>query len=201
MHERRTHLQEQRVTAFCKLALLAAILWCIAASDVAHACAKAGKFVPSEVKYSDLVVVGRITGYERVLDQEARRRMAALSQSSPQLQTALTAVSRFQTDYTRFHIGVDQVLYGSAPATLNVTSDSGGLIRLEGLPKGQYLIALRKPAVRHAPLRGPNALLLATPEPDKPTILQDMCSPPFFLPADGKDAQAVRAYIVTKKDR
>ena len=170
----------------------AVLLFGLIVSESAQACMMEAPLVPADVKFADVVVIGRITNYQIVLDQEFRRKGGY---TDPELTTKPV----FMSDYARFEVSVDEVLRGEAPRTLIVTWDNSTFAEPETMPPGPYLIALRKPGSNMPPLRGPSATISANPEPNVLTVLQAPCAPAFILPNGDKDAAAIRKILAAEK--
>jgi hypothetical protein len=163
----------------------------IAFSAPVDACMMEAPLLPADVRFANVVVVGRITNYQIVLDQEFRRKGGY---TDPEVMTK----PAFMTDYARFEMSVDEVLKGDAPKTLTVTWDNSTFAEPETMAPGPWLIALRKPGTNMPPLRGPSATISANPEPDVLTLLQAPCAPAFILPSDSKEAKAVRKILAAR---
>ncbi|NLR74480.1 hypothetical protein HF682_04850 [Leeia sp. IMCC25680] len=134
-----------------------------------------------DLQYASTVVIGRVTHYEIVRDEDIRKRFP----DRPPTQSYLS-------DYARFTIAVDRVLAGQASPTLTVTWDNSTFGEPEHMDEGPYLIALRSPKSRTPPLRGPSATILPSAEPDILTVLQAPCAPAFFFDASSDEAMAIR---------
>lgn len=174
--------------------LCGAALLCVVTSSIpANACFTTARLDLSDVKYSDAVVVGRISDYEHVLDPIARkRRDDMMKAASGALKTLLDRQSTFLTDYVRFQVNVDEVLSGNTPNVFRVTWDNSTFGEPEMIMPGSYLIALRKAGSQIPPLRGASATVIPTPEPDKMTVLQAPCATAFLFHAESEEAQGIR---------
>ena len=113
-------------------------------------------------QYASIVVVGRIENYRIVPNRYG--------------------------DYARFDIRVDKVLKGSPPKTLTVTWDASTFGNPKTMPAGQYVIALRDPASKAPPLRGPSATIFPAPEPGRLTVLNPPCTTGFIFPSASPEA-------------
>jgi hypothetical protein len=152
----------------------------------------------SDIKYADVVVLGKITNYELVLDQSARRqRQERLSQPdlAPDLRRMLSEQKRFLSDYARFKVLVEEVLVGQPANVISVTWDNSTFGEPENMPEGPYLIGLRNPSSRIPPLRGPSATVLPTPEPNSLTVLQAPCASAFIFEAMSPQAKTIREIL------
>ncbi|HKP25763.1 MAG TPA: hypothetical protein VJV39_17980 [Dongiaceae bacterium] len=144
----------------------------------------------ADIKYADVVVVGRISNYAIVRDPTIRQELANSPDISPQRRESLENES-FLGDYARFDVLVDEVLVGKAPQTLVVTWDNSTFAEPKAMPSGPFLIALRDPRFGTLPLRGPSATILPNPEPASMTVLQAPCSDPFIFASDSEKARAI----------
>ncbi|MEP7008435.1 MAG: hypothetical protein ABI810_20820 [Sphingomonas bacterium] len=166
------------------------------ASEPAHACWTQVPLVPDDIKYADVVVVGRIANYRFVRDEEFRRRMLANPALSPEMRKHYEDKdATLMGDYARFDVLVDQVLVGKPPRTISVTRYNSTFGTPKAIDPGLLLVALRKASSAMPPLRGPSATVWPNAEPDSMTVLQAPCSSPFMLPSMGDEARAVRAIL------
>jgi hypothetical protein len=151
-----------------------------------------------DVRFADIVVVGRISNYRIVRDPEIRRQRRE-QLADPDLPASLREIFENQTsflsDYARFDILVDDVLAGKAGRKLTVTWDNSTFGEPDSMPGGQYLIALREPSSNAPPLRGPSATILPNREPGSLTVLQAPCSSPFIVESPSDNATAIRAFL------
>jgi len=153
----------------------------------------------ADIKYADVVVVGEISNYGVILDQEMRERHQKMIAGTKS--TALPAKpSGFITDYARFDISVEKVLKGEAPDLITVTWDNSTFIEPETMPPGPYLIALRRTDSAQPPLRGPSATMWPSREPGLLTVLQAPCAPAFILKEASDDARSVRELLGEKSE-
>jgi hypothetical protein len=174
---------------------LAATILGLAAGQPAIACRIHAGIAFEDVRYADLVVVGRITGYRIVRDEAFRQRMLSNPKLTPDMRELYKGPGSLLPDYARFDIEVQEVLVGQAPRRLSVTWDNSTFGEPKTLPPGPYLIALRKPSSAPPPLRGPSATVFPTPEPDLHTLLQAPCASPFLFEAASDDAGKVRRLL------
>lgn len=136
------------------------------ASEPAHACRIYTGIVLGDVRYADVVLVGRISNNRIVRDTEFRRRMLSLPNLSGEMRRMYEDPTKtLLSDYARFDVEVDEVLVGKAPKNISVTWDNSTFGEPKGMPDGPFLIALRKPSSRTPPLRGPSATILPNREP------------------------------------
>ena len=151
----------------CRTFLAALLVALTSLAAPAHACMTLAPIELSDVKYANLVVVGRISNYAVIGD------------------------ANFISAYARFDVLIDEVLVGDAPETLTVTWDNSTYGEPANVPAGPYLIALRDPRSAMLPLRGPSATILPNPESSLLTVLQAPCTPPFIFTIDSDEARAV----------
>lgn len=119
------------------------------------ACAMQAQRDLDDIKYADVVVVGRIVNYQIVRDPVARQRYRDMLARSPKLREVMPKEPRgFMTDYARFDIVVSEVLRGRAPDRLAATWDNSTFGEADGMGPGTFLIALRDPKSPMPPLRG-----------------------------------------------
>jgi hypothetical protein len=173
----------------------AAIVLALSASEPALACRTYSKIVLDDVRYADVVVVGRISGYRIVRDEAFRQEMLSNPNLSPEGRRMYEGRDSLLPDYARFEIQVDEVLFGSAPNRLSVTWDNSTFGEPEEMGVGPFLIALRRPSSTTPPLRGPSATILPNAEPDLYTVLQAPCSSPFLFENMSNEASIVRRIV------
>jgi hypothetical protein len=164
-------------------------------SGPVDACRTHARLEITDVKYADVIVIGRISHYRIVRDVEFRRKMLADPNLSPAMRGIYEGRNGLLSDYAAFDIQVDQVLFGSAPATLSVTWDNSTFGEPETMAAGPFLIALRQPNSKMPPLRGPSATILPSREPASLTVLQAPCSSPFIFESTGEEARAIRLLL------
>jgi hypothetical protein len=146
-----------------------------------------------DVRFADVVVVGRVLNYRIVRDEAFRRRMLA----SPPITAELRRMyedprESLLPDYARFEVQVEEVLVGSPPSSFSVTWDNSTFAEPDQMGPGPYLIALHLPASAGRPLRGPSAAIFATPDPKTLTLLQASCSSPFIYEVASEQARTIR---------
>lgn len=165
------------------------------AAKPASACRTMANLRFDDIKYASVIVIGRITNYEIVLDQAARQRhkeMLARPDWPPEARKLLSEQQHFLSDYARFDVLVDEVLVGKPQAVLSVTWDNSTFNEPDKMEEGPFLIALREPDAKIPPLRGPSATIMPSLEPQKLTVLQAPCAPPFMFKAATAEAKKVR---------
>jgi len=178
--------------------------WFIAATAVslgmatpATACRIPLGLDPDDIQYADVVVVGRITGYQIVRDPDFEvRRLRMLAQPDlPPVMREIYSKKRLLPDYPRFEIRVDEVLKGDAADLLIATWDNSTFQEPEEMGDGQFLIALREPSSPAPPMRGPSATILSNRDPAPFTVLQAACAPAFIFEVGSERATGVRAIL------
>ena len=176
---------------------LCAISGLLIMATQAGACMTFAPLKIEDVAYADVVVIGRISNYEVVLDQEVRRQRREYLAKSSELPASekkrLAEQKDFLSDYARFDISVEQILAGKPPAKLTVTWNASTFGEPKTMPSGPFLIALRTPGSRIPPLRGPSATVFPDPEPGLLAVLHPPCASAFIFPVDSERA------IETKK--
>jgi hypothetical protein len=157
----------------------------ITAMEPAQACPFLRDINLNDIKHASVVVVGRVSHYEIVLDQTARQQRKEMLAKSPnmppELRKRLSEQKGFLSDYARFKVLVDQVLLGQAPRSITVTWDNSTFAEPERMRPGPFLIALRK-----AP---------SSSQPKLLTVLQAGCAPPFIFKHESSEARAVRQLL------
>ncbi|MFA6118006.1 MAG: hypothetical protein WC729_28735 [Sphingomonas sp.] len=179
----------------CWLIAVAALV-CPFSGEAAHACRVSVPLAPGDIKYADMVIVGRIENYKVIRDPVFRQKMLDSPALSPEMRRFYEDKNaNLLSDYARFDIVVDQVLVGKAPFRLSVTWDNSTFAEPKAMDAGPYLIALRKADSSMPPLRGPSATIIPSPEAGLLTVLQAPCSSPFILASTGDEARAVREVL------
>jgi len=149
-----------------------------------------------DIKYADVVVVGRIVDYRIVRDPVARQRYRDMLARSPELRETMPKEPRsFMTDYARFDIVVGEILRGKASDRLAVTWDNSTFGEADDLGSDAFLIALRDPKSPMPPLRGPSATVAPNPAPATLTVLQAPCAAPFIFESSSKEAAELRRML------
>ena len=134
----------------------------------AQACMFRAPIELTDVKFAEVVVIGRITKYEIV--------------GTP-------------PSYARFDVLIDDVLVGKDSEELTVTWYNSTYEIPANMPAGPYLIALRDPRSGQLPLRGPSATIFPNAEPDTLTVLQAPCSHPFMFPGTSDETRQIRGIL------
>lgn len=165
----------------------------------AQACVMRAKLDLRDVQYADTVVVGRIENYRIVLDEavrkDRRKWLAESKDTPPKVREILTNQKGFLTDYARFDVIVDEVLFGKPQESFSATWDNSTFGEPEKLGPGPFLIALRDPKSRMAPLRAPSATIFPNREPDLLTLLQAPCANAFLFEVGSEEATEIRRII------
>ena len=180
------------------LAAAAAALAAVTVASPARACRMNAPLNIEDVRFADVVVVGRIANYRIVRDHEFRRKMLASPHMRPDMRKHYGPRTSLLPDYARFEILVDELLLGTAPRRMTVTWDNSTFGEPETMAAGPFLIALRRPTSRIPPLRGPSATVLPNREPALPTLLQAPCSIPFLFPGNSDHARTIRRMLAVR---
>ncbi len=165
----------------------------LSASRSAYGCRINVPLQLDDIKYADVVVIGRVSNYRIVRDLEFRRKKLANPNLPSSLRQLYEGPSGIISDNAHFDIQVDEVLIGTAPARLSVIWDNSTFGEPDKMAAGPYLIALLK-----LPLRDPSATALPDPEPVSLTVLQAPCSIPFILDSSSDVAHKVRLILGAK---
>ncbi len=182
---------------FC---FIAAVAFALSVSGSAHACMMSEKIQLDDIKYADVILVGRISKYEIVPNEEFRQRMLANPKLSPEMREHYKAGNGIPSDYARLDLQVEEVLageprIGSLPNSLSVTWYNSTFAHPKTMTAGPFLIALRDASSPIPPLRGPSATIKSNREPGSLTILQAPCSDPFMFESSGREARAIRKIL------
>lgn len=156
---------------FCRTFLATLFLAMTVIGAPALACMAQAPIELADVKYAEVVVVGRIANYEVVGDPERI------------------------WSYATFDVLIDEVLVGKVSGELAVTWDNSTYAEASSMPAGPFLIALRDPRSWQLPLRGPSATILPNAEPDILTVLQAPCAVPFMFPSTSDEAREIRGIL------
>jgi hypothetical protein len=153
-----------------------------------------------DVRFADVVVVGRVVNYRIVRDEAFRRKML----SSPHLSADMRKIyadpkQGLLSDYARFDIQVEEVLVGRAPKKLSVTWDNSTFGEPDRMAAGPYLIALHRPNSPIPPLRGPSATIFPSPDPRTLTLLQAPCSSAFIYEVGSQEADSIRKILDSQR--
>ena len=175
---------------------LSAILLALLASQPTHACRIRAATVLADVKYADVVLVGRISNYGIVRDHEERQRMLKIPNLSAEMRKMYEdPTETLLWDYARFDVEVDEVLVGKAPRKITATWDNSTFGEPGKMAPGPFLIALRDPSSKGPPIRGPSATILPSRERRILTVLQAPCAGPFLFDAQSEEARTVRQIL------
>lgn len=175
-----------------------AALAAVAFASPAHACRLYAPLELSDVRYAEIVVVGRIADYRIVRDEKKRAELIARLRPDDPWRKAVEGGAGILSDYARFNVVVDEVLKGRAPGTISVAWDNSTFNEPATMPAGRFLVALRDPTAKAPPLRGPSAYIAANPAPSLPTVLQAQCARPFLFAVSSREAADVRRLLTSK---
>jgi hypothetical protein len=140
------------------------------ASQPALACRVTNELNLPDVKNADLVVVGRISGYE---------------------------VIRNKAHYARFTVQVEETLIGDVGQTFTARWDNSNFALPDEMGQGPFLIALRAPrSERSANATTPEIL---HHNADLITVLQAPCSPAFIFEIPSDEARIARDILALDK--
>jgi hypothetical protein len=162
----------------------------------ASACRTNAPLHIEDVRFADLVVVGRISHYRIVRDLQFRRKMLASPHLRPEDRKYYAADSVLLPDYARFEMIVDEMLAGKAPRRIAVTWDNSTFGEPETMAAGPFLIAFRRPTSAMPPLRGPSATIRGNREPGLLTLLQAPCSSPFLFESNSDQARTITRMLI-----
>ena len=161
----------------------------------AQACIAIAPRELADVVYADVVVVGTIADYEIVRDMEFREQMLqSPGLTDDQRKIYADPEQGLMSDYARFDIEVSEWLKGEGSDRIAATWDNSTFGEPDML-NGVYLLALRDPASPVPPLRGPSANIGPAVEPDRLTLLQAPCAPPFLFPIEEAPLEETRAIL------
>jgi hypothetical protein len=187
----------ERMPRRCSVLTIA--LACALTSQPAVGCIVAAQLEPADIKYADVVVVGRVSNFTIIRDQEFRRRMLANPNLSPELREFYEGPGGVISDYARFDVQVDEVLAGKVPNRFSVTWNNSTFGEPEKMAAGPFLIALLEAGSGSPPLRGPSATVIPNKEPGLLTVLQAPCAGPFMFESEGEQARLARAILTGEK--
>lgn len=178
--------------------LVAATASATAFPAASHACRMYVRPSFEDVRFADVVVVGRVVNYRIVRDEAFRRRMLG----SPNLTAEMRSLyenlqASLLPDYARFDVQVEEVLVGRAPGKLSVTWDNSTFGEPSEMAAGPYLIALRRPDSPSPPLRGPSATIFPSRDAEALPLLQAPCSSPFIYEVGSDEDRMVRKILDT----
>ena len=179
--------------------LIAALILALMAGEPAAACRIYVPIALEDVRFADVVVIGRVTNYRIIRDEAFRRRMLSNPNLSEEMRRHYTSGESLLPDFARFEVEVVERLSGSVPRRFSVTWDNSTFGEPERMSAGAYLIALRRPSSLLPPLRGPSAYIGPSPDPNSLTLLQAPCSRPFLFESGSAEAHTVRRLIGTSR--
>ena len=153
-----------------------------------------------DVRYADVVVVGRIDNYRIIRDEAFRRRMLA----SPNLPSDMRKIyedprQSLISDYARIDILVEEVLVGRTSDRTSATWSNSTFALPDQIAPGPYLIALRRPSSASPPLRGPSGTIVPSPDPHDLTLLQAPCSSAFIFEIESEQARRLRELVKSRQ--
>lgn len=168
-------------------AVLALALAMTAAPSWATACSRWRPWDPQDVRGADAVVVGQVSDYRVVLDQEGRRRNREIRDRDPQMAARFGRgePKSLLSDVATFDLRVDEVLVGHVPRLMRVRWDPSTFGSPDEMPDGRYLVALRASS---PDARDPSAFV----------VFRRPCSDAFLLPGGGPEAVAVLRVLAGK---
>lgn len=167
----------------------------------AHGCMTDAALNLEDVRYADVVLVGRISNYRIIRDMEFRRNKLASPKLSAEERAFYSGAGGLMSDYARFVVNVDQVLRGKVPPSIVVTWDNSTFGEPDKMMPGPYLLALRRSSSRVPPLRGPSATVSPSREPSRLTVLQAPCSGAFIFGSESGEARVVRQMLKGRTER
>jgi hypothetical protein len=157
----------------------------IIVNEPAHACRILARIDLNDINYASVVVIGRVSHYEVVLDQAARQQRKEWPANNPEMppetRKLLSEQKSFLSDYARFKVLVDHVLLGEAPRSITVTWNNSTFGEPDRMRPGPFLIALREAR--------------SSAQPKSLTVLQSPCAPPFIFKHESSEARAVRQLL------
>jgi hypothetical protein len=153
-----------------------------------------------DVKFADLVVVGRIKNYHVVWDAKVSEEREAVLDGLPEGSTAemgenLESQTPFVRSYARFDILVDEVLRGTASDTVSATWYSWKFEEPSFLEGEPFLIALIARGSMQAPLYGQITTVMPPPDDVSMIVLQALCNDAFVIPEASAEVQDIRAIL------
>ena len=184
----------------CNLKAAAAAAAMLAISTPAYACRTDAELDLHDVRFAEVVLVGRVLNYRIVRDEAFRSRMLSNPNLPADMRKRYSDPEQTSlSDYARFEVLVDEVLTGNAPSKVAVTWDNSTFDIPKEMAAGPFLLALRRPGSAMPPLRGPSATILPNKEPAVLTLLQAPCSSPFLFQTTSEQAQAVRQLVASSR--
>lgn len=153
----------------------------ILACAPAYACRYHKPIEIDDLRYADLILVGRISNFRTVSpDRE------------PGLKTAYPRVP-----FAEFEISAEEVLFGTAPERVIVTSYPLAGAQADQVSAGPFLFALREPLSEFPPrnITGREALFYPNAVDGSFTILGQRCSSVFMFEPRSNEAESVRRFL------
>ena len=159
----------------------AALAFAALAFEPAYACRYHKPVDMEHLRYADLIVVGRISGF-RIVRPELE----------PDLETAYPSAA-----FAQFEINAEEVLRGTVPERLIVNSYAHAFMEADQLRAEPYLFALRQPSSEFPPpiIAGEEALFFSNAVADQHAVLGAICSFPFMFESESSDADMVRRFL------
>jgi hypothetical protein len=168
--------------------LFLCVTMCVALVAPAHACLAPGTADLSDVRYADLVLIGRVQNYRIVRDEFSRQSMRrvlqdpALPRQSREVpERQLRGDSLLRSDYAKFDILVHRQLSGKSPRILTVALNKPAFEEPRAVPAGLYIIALRSSDSKLPAESRYRDFDLENREPTLPTVLSARCDGPFMF--------------------
>lgn len=144
---------------------------------------------PADLRYAAAVVVGRISGVERIIDPKPRESILKEKTTDPSSYWNKAPMpTRFMGDYVRFRFTVDEVLVGATPRSITVAWGDFVYPLPKNLESESHLIAVVRRETPGAHGLNPIATITDTMKNEEWFVLQQPCSRAFMEPADSKDA-------------
>jgi len=164
----------------------------------AHACQDLRGLQLDDVRYADLVLVGRVQNYRIVRDELERQAIRRLSKDPAHGDLFKRDLERVQRgdlmsgDYAKFDVLVHRQLSGKSPTVLTVTLNDP-FKKFQDIAGRTYAFALLSLSSNSAPGSRDLRLYLANREPDLPTVIIVPCSGTFMFEVASPDGQALIA--------
>jgi hypothetical protein len=173
---------------------LASLMLLFIAGSPAAACAIAMPLKPTDVKYADVVVVGRLSNYRIVLDEKARQDrktfLARLGErGSPTFRETLKTQRTFLSDYAVFDVEVFQNIRGKVKPYITVMWQNSTFGEPAEMAEGPYMMALQ--TLKNAAAQSSSATI---PHPSY-ILLQSPCAPPFLFEGASTAGAEVRRIL------
>jgi hypothetical protein len=146
------------------------------ATQQAQACIVAGGIHLGYVQLADVVVVGKIENYRKVVTYQTNSRTN----------------KSYEIDYASFDIVIEETLRGNAGGRISVVWGNEGRLDPESLAEGSKLIALIAPA---SPGPDPSEDVLPRVESDLMSVIEPLCHLPFLVDVPSRDERRVREIL------